>query len=82
MQQSLEECQTYLSHNVFHHTIGGIMKGISMHLLEEGRPCPCCKIPEKMKETDNPSNDEKLKLNNRTICAANNPGCLESDAAF
>jgi hypothetical protein len=58
------------------------MKGISMHLLEEGKTLPLLQDCREMNETDNPSNDEKLKLNNRTICAANNPGCLESDAAF
>jgi hypothetical protein len=53
-----------------------------MHLLEEGKTLPLLQDCREMNETDNPSNDEKLKLNNRTICAANNPGCLESDAAF
>jgi hypothetical protein len=43
---------------------------------------PLLQDPRERNETDNPSNDEKLELKNRTICAANNPGCLESDAAF
>jgi hypothetical protein len=82
MQQSLEECQTYLSHNIFHHTIGYHERDFNA-FSGRRKTLPLLQDPREMNENDNPSNDEKLKLNKRIIiCAANNPGCLESDAAF